>query len=217
MATGDGLKVLDDAAEKAAVALAVTIPVAGALAGSTLLAVTKSFTAVKDTVDAFAARGRELSGYSGPLAAAAARQDVTRLLTDINESQRLGDKYAKLLDKQTEFEETLKAGLLPIKEFALEQLPKFLNWILDILMKSLECLDKMVPGKTIMGDMLDEMKRMRRALSDGLPGPTPFSDWSRIASEAMRVYSGPGGRPAGGLPWGGAMPVPLGIPAFDAP
>lgn len=187
----------------------VTLPL-GMLAGAAALAA-KGLTAVKDTADAFAARGRELAGYSGSIAGAAAMQDVTRTLTDIREAQRLGDKYAQVIDAQTRFEETLKAGLMPLKEWIMEHLPKWLDWILNALIKVGEILAKITPGDMV-DKIVNEMKAMKDALTGGaLPG----SGADLAKSWLLAPISGTGLS----FPMPAAPPAPggLGIPIIPTP
>ena len=178
VAAGDAVGFLANRAE-AAGKLLEHIPVAGKPLAAGMEVAGKALQALKGTVDAFSARGRELSGYNGSLAASVARQDVTRTLTDIREGQMLGDKYAKLIDAQTRFEETLKAGLLPLKDFVLDKLTKWLDWVLDFLIKAAEAINKLPIIEGLLTEGVKSAKEMRDALRDpsGLAGDDIVKRW----------------------------------------
>ncbi|QJX01239.1 hypothetical protein FTUN_8878 [Frigoriglobus tundricola] len=193
VAQGDAVGALNKAVEGAA-HVVEQIPVVGKPLAEGMTLARKALQAFKDTVDAFASRGREISGYNGATAAAVARQDVTRTLTDIREAQVLGDKYAKLIDGQTRFEETLKAGLLPLKEFVLDVLTKWMDKILEYMIQGLELLDKLNPFGTILGDMAASARETRDLLrGDGGPG---FGSGSSLVDAWLRAPLGT--RPAPG-------------------
>ncbi len=136
---------------------------------------------VKGVADSFAARGREISGYQGSVAASVANQDVTRLLQDINEAQRLGDRYGKLIDSQTRFEGTLKAGLLPIKDFAIGKLTILLEAMLQAIQAGLEGLNQLTFGAVpILAEMAAEMKKARAGVPGALGGD-PMRHWLGLA------------------------------------
>lgn len=183
----------------------VAAPLAPALlaAGVGAFALGKAVGAGVEVLNAFAARGKELAGYSGQIAGAAANQDISRLLMDIREGQRLGGGYAGAIEAQTKLELTLQAGLLPIKEWILERLPKSVDVVLDILMGILEAANVVADqlGSAAVAGILDEMKRVRRALESGaLPGiDAIFDKWL----EPMGV------RPVAGVPVAGPLDVPL--------
>ena len=63
-------------------------------------------------------------GGSGKLATANANQEVARILSDIAEAQKLDKGYSEMIQAQTQFEETVKAGLLPLKEW-------LMSWMYD--------------------------------------------------------------------------------------
>lgn len=206
VAGGDGIGAFMHATEGAASVLE-GIPVVGKAAAESLRTFNAVVGGANAVLGAFAARGRELRGFDPRIAGAAAAQDVTRTLTDIREAQRLGERYAATIQAQTQFNETLKAGLIPLKDWIMSWLPKMMDMILDVLMKSLECLDKMVPGTTVAGDMLVEMKAMRRALTAGGPGA---GDIFRAWLDAPMVGPDFPALPA-------APAAPLGIPLIPAP
>ncbi|WP_171469369.1 hypothetical protein [Frigoriglobus tundricola] len=210
VAQGDAVGALNKAVEGAA-HVVEQIPVVGKPLAEGMTLARKALQAFKDTVDAFATRGREISGYNGALAASVARQDVTRTLTDIREAQMLGDKYAKLIDGQTRFEETLKAGLLPLKEFVLDVLTKWMDVILEYMIKGLELLNKLNPFGDILGDMAASARETRDLLrGDGDPR---FGSGSSLVDAWLRAPLGTRPAPGERLPPDvGGLGVPLFAP-----
>jgi hypothetical protein len=156
----------------------------GIVAAAGLGAVAGAAFAVKRTFDALASRGKELQNYSGAIAGAAAQQDVTRILTDIREAQRMGDRYAELIQKQTEVEETLRAGLIPIKERLIDILIPLMDQMLSGLISGLEIVDKIyqevVGERSMLGEVATEMREMREAVAgDGaLGGAELIKKWT---------------------------------------
>lgn len=165
VAGGDGIGAFATATTAAADALD-DVPVAGKSMAASIRAVTTGITVLNQVVGAFAERGRQLSGYDGRIAVAAAQQDVTRLLSDIREAQRMGEGYAALLQKQSELDETIKAGLIPIKEIVVGVLPKAIDMFLDAQIKLLANTDRLIPGKTILGEMVEEMRKTRTDMAN---------------------------------------------------
>jgi hypothetical protein len=204
VAGGDGMGVFQVGVQAAAKGLE-QIPIAGKFAATTLRVAGDAFMVVKDVADAFAARGKELRGYNGQIAGAAAMQDVTRTLTDIREAQLLGDKYAQLIDAQTRFEETLKAGLLPLKEAFLEHIVPVMDSILEGIIAILRWMDKFVPFDLLknIADKMDEMSRALKGGGIGGAGADLVAGW--LAAPGLAFGFGPPGEPP-------AAPAPLGIP-----
>jgi len=201
VAGGDAVGALSSAADKAAMGLSM-IPVVGLPAAAALKTFTSGLVAVRDVMGAFAERGRELGGYNGSIAGAVARQDVTRTLTDIREAQMLGDKYGNLINAQTRFEETLKAGLIPIKGWILEELPKVLDGILNILIKVGELIARNTPGEAA-NKIIAEMKKMRDGFVDGLDGGDIIKQWLGDGVLGFRIPPGELG------PIGGPLAAPV--------
>jgi hypothetical protein len=214
VARNDAIGLFAHGAHEAAAALD-EIPVVGKVAGEALRTFTTVLTSANAVVGAFAERGRQISGYNGQLAGAAARQDVTRLMSDIREAQQMGDKYAKLLDKQSELEEVLKTTLMPIKELALDNLPAFIDFMMDAVVKLIE-IGYLIPGvrDEKVKKIADDIAAIRAKVAAGAVGD-PFDPLARAAAVAMgRGFGlGAGIAPAGPL----AAPVPLGVPAVAAP
>lgn len=126
-----------------------------------------------DVVQAFADRGRALGMYSGAIAGASANADVSRQLADINEANRMGESYAKLIEQQSRGEMAIREMLLPIKEFLLTAVTKWIEWAMDAGGAALEGMQAMVslisqiPGvgdSAFVKRMNDTLERMKDAL-----------------------------------------------------
>lgn len=207
VAAGDGVAALESASDAAAIALAVTVPGAGVMAAAALKTFSSTVGATTETMNAFAARAKEIGMFSGQITGAAARQDVTRLMADIKESQRMGDSYAALIDKQTEFEETMRAMLLPIKEHIVKYLPMMMDWMLDFAIWSIESLDKVLIGdyglKAIAGEM-------RKARDDARRGASAeFDIEAMFRADRGRPIVFPAPLPPGGPGGPGGLDIPL--------
>ncbi|MFO0931036.1 MAG: hypothetical protein U0736_29060, partial [Gemmataceae bacterium] len=79
-------------------------------------------TAFTDAANAFVARGRELAPYSGALAAAESRSEVSSFRSDVREAKQLEESLAALTDAMTRQEAFLREALLPIKSFIVDVL-----------------------------------------------------------------------------------------------
>jgi hypothetical protein len=78
--------------------------------------------------DAFIQRGRELARYSPELAMASGRALVREIGSDVREAQELGPALARLTDAEGEIAADLRALVLPIKKFLVEELAGFLEF-----------------------------------------------------------------------------------------
>ncbi len=203
VAGNDGLGAITTATSATADALE-EIPYAGKFVAAEFRTLTAGLSAANKVVTAFSDRAKELSRYNGPIAGAVAMQDVTALLSDIREAQRMSAGYTKLIEKQTEMNESLKAGLMPIKEVVVNYLPGaidiFLKQILNIL-KALEVFGRMVgEDDNIFKRMHDEIVGMRRDLRGAGGGAG--------ADALLEAWLGRGAAPAGAFP---AIPRERGI------
>lgn len=112
----------------------------GQVAAAGLAAVAATANAVKSVFESISARAQELRGFSGSIAAAAARLDVSRIQGDIREAQLLSQQYAKFLENQEKLERTIRELLLPIKMAVLDAInkgPQFIKENIDGLAKSI--------------------------------------------------------------------------------
>ena len=89
-----------------------------------------------DVLRGLTARGRELAGYDGRIAAASAMADVTKLMADIRESNRLGDRYASLIARQASMDARLQDALLPLKE----KIAQFVEWSMPFFETTLKVI-----------------------------------------------------------------------------
>ncbi len=199
-----GVDALQGASAAAAAALA-TIPGVGIPAAFAMSALGKSAGAAVETLNAFAARGRELAGYNAQAASAVVNQDVSRLLMDIKEGQQLGAQYAKVIEAQTKLELTIQAGLIPIKEVIMEKIPPAIDILLNTLIFMLEKLDKVLIFDYGIKEGVAEMKKVRALLEAGaLPGMDAiFDGWLKLM-DAVPLPAVP-------------VPGPLDIPILRAP
>jgi hypothetical protein len=200
VAAGDAFGPIKDAADAAAMGL-LAIPVAGPIAGAAIKTFAGALDGARQVLGAFTDRARQIKDFNGQIAVAAARQDVTRLMADVREAQRLGDRYAAALDKETQLEEVVKVLLLPIKDFLLEHVVKWMDLVLDFL-ETLVQIGYSIPGvkdKTVT-ETLEEMRRVRKALEAPAAAGFGIEEWMKPAAF--------GAPPAGGVP----APRPLDIP-----
>lgn len=161
VAADDGFGALMHAGEGVA-SVMEKIPIVGSVLADNFRGLTAVVGAVHGVMEAFAERGKQLGVYSGAISAASARQEVAGQLRDMREAQRMGDGYAKLIDKQTEFEAAMSGLLMPIKEIIVERLPQLIDWFLDNVQGMFERIDNAIPfTTTIFGDMAKEMKKAR--------------------------------------------------------
>lgn len=205
VARGDAVGALTGAADKAAMGLAL-IPGAGIPAAMALKAFTSTVGTAQEVLGAFAARGRELSPYSGQIAAAGARQDVTRMIADIREARQLEGGYAKVIDKLTETEEIFKAILLPIKDVMLKNIPDAIDFMMDGLTKLIE-LGYLIPGvdDDAVTKLTDDVAEIRKRFAAAGGGKFEVEDWIKPAAFGFAPEPAP------------APAAPLAIPIVPAP
>lgn len=89
-----------------------------------------------DVLRGLTARGRELAGYDGRIAAASAMADVTKLMADIRESNRLGDRYASLIARQASMDARLQDALLPLKL----KITQFVEWAIPFFESAIKTI-----------------------------------------------------------------------------
>ena len=170
----------------------------GMAAGAGLQAVGSAAMAVKQTLDAFVARGKELIPFSGEIASSAARADVRRLQGDIREAQQLGPQFARLIEAQSKTEATIQRLLEPLKAFFLDRLADFLERGNRTLISILEGLDDLTRHKIAgIRELIEDLKNIMEGNGD----MTLLDKW-------IAPVNGAGPPPAVG-PVGG---FPLGVP-----
>lgn len=149
VAGGNGAALADRGANLAGNALAKLGPV-GIVAGESLKVFGTGVKEATATVAAFVARGREIADFNGRLAAAAANADVAALRRDMREADRLGPRFAELIDAQANAEDRLAEALLPVKE----ELLRALTAATDVAASVVELLRDLAPTMQALGDVL---------------------------------------------------------------
>ncbi len=183
----------------------------GRAAAAALGAVTVAVTAFKATVDAFVARGRELSGYNGNLAATSAMADVRKMGSDLREADVLGDKFAKLIEAQSKSEAIWSEILLQIKGPILEVLTTSLKTANEALVGILEATSESssVLAGAFLGlaatDLRDLVIRLKKILAGDAMGDA--DKLVRMWLDAPKGLVPPPALPA-------PAPGPIGFPIF---
>lgn len=121
LASNEALGALNIAVEGVAESLE-DIPIIGQVYAAELRAAIGPLNNFTKLVTAFTDRGKQLAGYNQPLAAASANSDVSKLLADIRESNKLGNDYGELIRAQTAIEVNIQDALIPIKSLILKAL-----------------------------------------------------------------------------------------------
>ncbi len=112
------------------------IPIVGKVFAEQLRTASTVISVFKETVGAATARAKELQAYDSRIAQSFANQDVSRILADINEADRLGEQYGRIVDSQTDIMSEIKEIILPIKEIVVTDLAdglELLKVVLQIL------------------------------------------------------------------------------------
>lgn len=99
------------------------------------------------TVDAFVARGRELSRFDANLATATATADVRKTLADIREANRTGREVGRLIDAQSRLEVAIQDALGPLKAKFADKLADSLERLVFVV----EILERFM----IVGESMD--------------------------------------------------------------
>lgn len=123
VAKNDGIGLLASGFQGVANGLS-RIPIVGGLLASSFELVSASLTTFKSVLDAFTARGRELSRYNPVIAMAAATADVRKLFADMREANQNASKYADLILKSQQLDESFQRALQPLKEAVMKLLIK---------------------------------------------------------------------------------------------
>jgi len=197
------------------------IPIVGKVLAAGLQLAAAPIRVFADTVNAFVARGKELSGFSGDLAAANATADVRSLMSDIAEAQRLGPDLARLTDAQSRIENDIRELLLPIKEAVVKVLANLLEMVADGVdnlkrllvivgegfLTALEAISRIVrvlPGGGAIADLID---KLRRFLTASPAATDPITGWL-AAADTLGLGLVPGVRPPAPAMPPGVLPIP---------
>lgn len=103
IASGDSKGLRNSISEGVAKTLE-TAGVAGQIAAEGLRTLTAAVNVAGEVFDAFAERGKEIAQYNSGIGGAAAEQNVARLRADIEEANRLGPDYQRVIRAQTQIE-----------------------------------------------------------------------------------------------------------------
>ena len=126
--------------------IAGKVPIVGDALQAQIDAYTQFLRTFDQLTAAFAERGEQLNKFSGPIAAASAQAEVTRLLADIREAQNLGNEYAAVISERTEMQVEFQKALEPIKRVIMQDLVvalKFINAQLKFFNNGIEGLQKL--------------------------------------------------------------------------
>lgn len=153
------------------------IPIVGEFFASKVSLAVAPINAMATAANAFVERGKELSGFSGALAAADVKADVRALLGDIREAQVMGESLSRVTDARSRVDEGLREMILPIKEllsrslaFLMERSAEIVEGIVQLrnlgaegTIKILEAIKMMNP---LFGGAIDRLIRFIRELFD---------------------------------------------------
>lgn len=95
--------------------MAAKVPVVGEAMSAQIKMYTQFLKTFEQVTDAFAQRGKELKGYSGPIAQAEAEGRVMKVMADLREAQNLGNDYAQVIREQAVMQTEMQRALEPIK------------------------------------------------------------------------------------------------------
>lgn len=200
VAGNDGFGLVQQGLEGTASVLE-NIPIAGAFAAGALRTVGTAAKVAVDTLNAFAERGKELAKYNGGLALGQANQDLYRTFADMREANRLERGLSQMIQKQTEFDASMRGLLMPLKEWALNYMPGIMDKLNENIILGVHALGRMVGAGEVTKKMAEEAYRERmfaRMLSAAVD---PAMFWLMAVAPSAPVAGPP--TPAGplGLPF----------------
>lgn len=155
----------------------------GMAAAAAFQAAEKTVGALREAINSVVARAREIGNYDGRIAAANAMADVRKMQTDMREAQRLGDRYARVVDQQSKAEAILAELLNFFKGPLMTMLANGIEVSTRTLVGILQGIDQatahLVPG---LGELAANMKK----ILEGDPG----IDMERLIKEALAAPIG---------------------------
>ncbi len=178
----------------------------GMAAAAAMTTLGASVMATKQTMDAFATRGRELTGFSGQIAGAAAVADMRRYRSDMREAERLGPQLARIIENQQKAEDTFRELTVPIKGWLLDRLNVLIEGIIKGIADLIDGLNDVAANIPVIGGRITSLTNMAneiRAILAGQPAPVAIENWLN----ALNNFRGPNPQPIG----------PLGAPAIQLP
>jgi hypothetical protein len=106
--------------------------------------------------------------------------DVRKMLSDQREASALGGKLSELVEVQSRMESAFNAGIMPIKEFLLDETIKFMKDVRDFAVWILEAINE-IPGV----DIAETIKKIKELLEGGGDGKEWSFDWEK-AKDSFR-------------------------------
>ena len=110
----DGLGMIQTAAGAAAKGLSA-IPVVGGLAASAIEALIAPVGLLQAAMGAATGRAKELAQYSGEIAIAQSQAETMQMFADMKEANQQGSRYAALLLREQEMNQSFQEALAPLK------------------------------------------------------------------------------------------------------
>ena len=92
-------------------------------------------------------RSRELSGYSGGVAAANAQAEIRKLQADIREAQKIGPELARITKLEADLDITIREALVPVKKVSAEKVAVAMDLLIRALQKWLDGVKKEFASK----------------------------------------------------------------------
>jgi hypothetical protein len=176
---------------------------AGMVAAAGLQAAGSAATAFTRTVDALAARGRELAPFSSSLSASTARADVMRMQGDISEARRLGAQMGKMIELQQAGNEMLREFSIQVKIALLELLVPMARGLLESSVSVTEFVHETFPKYG--GDTLVALRKILGALDS--PVGDELDKWLKVGEGFVPPPAAPLPDPGGG-----ALAPPVALP-----
>lgn len=170
VARNDGIGLIASGANAAAGALN-RIPIVGGLLASSFELVSAGLTTFKSVLDSFTARGRELSRYNPVIAMAAATADVRKIFADMREANQNAAKYADLIIKSQQLDESFQRALQPLKEA-----------VMRLLIKVMPILEGIAIG---LGQFFEELPVKLQYMSDALSTSVSWDEANNRYLESM--------------------------------
>lgn len=149
----------------------------------------------KVVVDSFAERARELEHLSPDIAASSARADIRRMNTDMTEANAIGPQLAKLIELQSKTEAIFSATMLPIKQWALENVNAFLQWFMQTFADFVEGLNEGLKEAHLESKALASLVRRIRDIMEEKEGDPPLD----VILKAGLGFAAPGRPPVPGV------------------
>lgn len=166
VAKNDGMGAFTKGIDGAAGALG-KIPIVGTAAAEGLKVFTTAINTARETINAFAERGRELRGYNPAIAQAAAIADVKKIQMDIAEANRFSAQYVKMIEAQSRIDAAWRRATDPIRARIMEFLA---NKLAPWLERMGERVERIMNTADLMGAIADNFDKLLNLDFDGFKG-----------------------------------------------